>query len=213
MNIINKATVALTFLGCLSAGAAESSIGKLRAARFFSDHMVLQRDKPQRIHGFAPGGASVSVSFSGQQKTATADANGQWTVTLDSMPVQTQAQTMTLKAGTEEVAIKDVLVGDLVLFARQTSMDVTLGGNKALRETAAKAKPNPWLRAVSIQTIPAMEPQTDLAPEATDGWKAVDAASAMKMSAAAYLLGSDLATQQVPVGMIDLNMGTQFPIS
>jgi len=213
MNILNKACLILTFMGCISAGAAEPAVGKLRAARFFSDHMVLQRDKPQRIHGFAPSGASVSVSFAGQQKTATADANGQWTVTLDPMPVQTQAQTMTLKAGTESVVINDILVGDLVLFARQTSMDVTLGANKALRETAEKAKPNPWLRAVSINTIPAMEPQADLAPESTDGWKSVDAASAMKMSAAAYLLGADLATQQVPVGMIDLNMGTQFPIA
>ena len=156
--------VMLALLSCISTAADQPATGKLRAARFFSDHMVLQRDKPQRVNGFAASGASVSVSFAGQQKTATADANGQWSVTLDPLPVQTQAQTMTLKAGTESVAINDILVGDLVLFARQTSIDVTLGGNRALRETVEKAKPNPWLRAVSINAIPAMEPQADLAP-------------------------------------------------
>jgi len=184
---------ALALLWCLPAGLA----GELRLARYYSDNMVVQRDKPVVIRGFAAGHADVAVSLAGQQKTGKADADGNWSVTLDALPANAAPQTLSVQAGKEQVSLKNVLVGDVFLFARQTSVpDAECGARKA----------EPLLRAISIKTIPATEPQPDLAVEATRGWTSLPA------SAAAYELGRGLVAQ-VPVGIIDLNLGPQFPVA
>lgn len=56
---------------------------QLTLPRVFSDNMVLQRDRPMPVWGWAPSGEKVTVAFAGQTKTATADKEGKWTVTLD----------------------------------------------------------------------------------------------------------------------------------
>ena len=62
----------------------------LELNRYFSDGMVLQRDKPTVIRGTAEKGTEVTVEFSGQKKAAKVDENGNWSVTLDPMPANTQ---------------------------------------------------------------------------------------------------------------------------
>lgn len=49
----------------------------LAPAALFSDHCVLQRGKKVPVWGKANPGAAVTVSFAGQEKTATANADGQ----------------------------------------------------------------------------------------------------------------------------------------
>jgi sialate O-acetylesterase len=49
----------------------------------FTDNMVLQRNQPVPIWGTAEAEEKVTVSFAGQSKSATADAQGAWKVTLD----------------------------------------------------------------------------------------------------------------------------------
>lgn len=48
-------------------GANETAAVRLRLPHVFSDHMVLQRDKPVRIWGFAKPGQVVTVGFAGQK--------------------------------------------------------------------------------------------------------------------------------------------------
>ena len=50
----------------------------LRLASPLSDHMVLQREKPVAVWGWADAGEAVTVAFAGQSKTVTADAEGKW---------------------------------------------------------------------------------------------------------------------------------------
>jgi hypothetical protein len=173
--------------------------GELRFARYYTDNLVVQRDKPAVVAGFAASHTAVTVSFAGQKKTATADASGRWTVTLDPLPVNVQPQTLTVEAGQEQVALKNVLVGDVFLFARQTSVP---------NAESKTRNGEPRLRAISIQTLPAADPQSDLAAEATSGW------TTAPVSAAADYLGRELAaTVQVPVGIVDVNLGRAFPIA
>jgi sialate O-acetylesterase len=188
---------------------------ELRFSRYFGDGMVLQSDKPVAVSGFADKGATVTVTFAGQTKSAKAGDNGAWTVTLDPMPVDTGPQQLTANSsiGNLKSAIGNVLVGDVFLFARQTTVDIALGRDAAGRKTATAHKTNPLHRAISIKTVPATQPQSDLSEESTSGWTTVDKTSALKMSAAAYYFGRDLAKdRRVPVGVIDLNMGAFFPV-
>jgi sialate O-acetylesterase len=188
--------------------------GELGFGRFYTDNMVLQRDKPVVIRGTAPENAQVTVAFDGRVKTATADKGGQWSVALDAMPAASQPKTLSVATSGKMVTLKNIVVGDVILFGRQTTIDLALGRDAAGKKAAAALQPNPLFRAISVKTLPAAKPQQDLAPEATQGWSEVTAEVALKMSAAAFYLGRDLAPEvKVPVGIIDLNMGSAFPLS
>jgi len=107
--------------------------------------------------------------------------------------------------------IGNVLVGDVILFARQTSIDVSLGRDEVGMNAAADI---PSARVMMVQTIPAYDPQQNLAAEATSGWTALGKDAALKMNAAAFYMVKDLAAKtDVPIGIIDVNLGYHFPIA
>jgi len=190
--------------------------GELRFGRYYSEGMVLQREKTAVVRGFADAGADVTVTFGGQEKTAKADKEGAWSVTLDPMPANADGAALRCQAagGKDQVMLRNVLVGDVFLFARQTSIDISLGRDEEGRRLAGKHGATPLLRAIQIRTLPAAAPQSDLAEEATAGWGEVTRESALTMSAAAYHFGQGISQDAgVPIGIIDLNMGSAFPIS
>ena len=187
---------------------------ELRLGRYYTDHMVLQRDKVNVIRGVAPAGAVVQLSFAGQDKKSKANEAGIWEVSLAPLAAKATGGDLSVTSGGARAVITDVVVGDVIFFGRQTTIDLSLGRDEAGKKAAASLKKNPRFRAISLTMIPAAEQQADLAEKATAGWCAVDEASALKMASAAFHLGRDLAeSMDVPVGIIDVNMGLNFPIS
>jgi len=87
----------------------------------FGEGMVLQRDKPAPVWGWAEPGERVTVIFAGQSKTATADEDGKWTVVLDPLKLSTKPQTMAIR-GSRAITFGDVLVGDVWLCSGQSNM-------------------------------------------------------------------------------------------
>ena len=58
----------------------------LCVANVFQSNMVLQRDKPLNIWGWAVPGEEVAVAFAGQEVRAKAAADRAWQVTLTPVP-------------------------------------------------------------------------------------------------------------------------------
>jgi len=202
-------------LALVWSGGNETAAAELKLNRDFTDHMVIQRQKPVVIRGTAKKAAEVTVRFAGQEKTAKADDAGAWSVTLEPLPASAEGKELKCRVSgdADTVVLKNVVVGDVILFARQTSIDISLERNEEGRKAAAAHKKNPLLRAMAVTTVPAVRPQADLAEGSTSGWSEVDRDSALKLSGAAYYLGRDLAAEaDVPVGIIDLNLGYAFPI-
>ena len=52
----------------------------LRLPRVFTDHMVIQQEKPLTVWGWTAPGETVSVAFGGQLVSAKADGEGRWSV-------------------------------------------------------------------------------------------------------------------------------------
>ncbi|MEE3260060.1 MAG: hypothetical protein VX293_12700 [Candidatus Latescibacterota bacterium] len=69
-------TLALIFALTL----APPTAAELRRPAVFGDHMVLQRDQPLPVWGWADPGAEVTVEFLGQTAHTSADADGKWQV-------------------------------------------------------------------------------------------------------------------------------------
>jgi sialate O-acetylesterase len=85
--------------------------GELALPNFFSDHMVLQRDRAASIWGTATPGSKVSIEFKGRTATASADANGRWEIGIATGAADASGRTLTVQSGGESVKINDVLVG------------------------------------------------------------------------------------------------------
>src|SRR5690606_7803229 len=60
----------------------------------FSHNMVLQRNEPVNIFGFADAGEEITVVFQNQRKQTKADDKGNWKVVLDAMQANADGQTL-----------------------------------------------------------------------------------------------------------------------
>jgi hypothetical protein len=77
---MKRLTPLLVTSAFLAFAAATRADVKLPA--IFGDHMVLQRDTAVPVWGTAAPGEEVTVSIAGQTATATAGADGKWSVKL-----------------------------------------------------------------------------------------------------------------------------------
>ena len=102
--------------------ASNRVAAEVRVSGMFADHAVLQRDKPVPVWGWAAPGRTVTVSFAGQSRSATADADGKWTVRLDAMAADATPREMRVTGDGKTTAINDVLVGDVWLCSGQSNM-------------------------------------------------------------------------------------------
>ena len=102
----------------LMAGACTADV---ELAWVFGDHMVLQRDKPVPVWGWAEPGEKVTVRFAGQTKTAAAGKDGKWSVTLAPLKLSAKPQAVSV-SGKNTLTVTDVLVGDVWLCSGQSNM-------------------------------------------------------------------------------------------
>src|SRR3954471_20737508 len=79
----------------------------VKPAALFSDHMVIQQDAPVPVWGWADPNERVTVTIGEQKQSATAGADGKWSLKLS--PLNPGAATEMTIAGKNTVAIKDVL--------------------------------------------------------------------------------------------------------
>lgn len=110
------------------AAGMSASAGKTEMADIFADGMVLQRDREVPVWGFADPGRRVTVGFAGQRKAAVAGTNGEWRVDLEPMGACREGRELTIDG---EVALRDVLVGEVWLASGQSNMNLDLFHNPA----------------------------------------------------------------------------------
>ena len=77
-----KYYIRLVILFSLLAGSVRYASAEVRLPGIFADHMVLQRDHPVQIWGWADKGAKVRVEFAGQTAETSAAGDRAWAVTL-----------------------------------------------------------------------------------------------------------------------------------
>ncbi|MCX6895023.1 MAG: sialate O-acetylesterase [Verrucomicrobia bacterium] len=175
----------------------------LKLAGVFTDHMVLQRDMPVPVWGWADAGERVTVEFAGQKKIAVADAAGKWSVKLDPMPVSAAPQTLTAR-GVSVVTKTDVLVGDVWLCSGQSNMGVPMDIPNDYLQRRIREANNPQLRLIQIVHNFPDQPAADL----NGDWRLAQSNAVGNWIAIGYLFGDRIQTELgVPVGIIAGAMG------
>jgi sialate O-acetylesterase len=190
--------------------AAPFAHATVRLPALVSSHMVLQRERPVPVWGWAAPGERVSVTFRGKTYAASApDAAGRWQATLPATPAG-GPYVLTVK-GQNTIALTDVLVGDVWLASGQSNMQMPVqdpsGGyqpvQNAAQEIAAANWPN--LRFFTATQTVAYRPQAEVAGT---GWLVCSPATVAQLSAVAYFFGRDLYKQyKVPVGLLVSSWG------
>lgn len=182
MKFLTRRSLALVLLSLPSSVLAELSL-----PHFFSDHMVLQRERAAAIWGQADPKAEVTVAFKGKTVAAQADAQGQWRVAIETGPADAEGSELKITTGAESVVLKDVLVGEVWLASGQSNMYFTMNRVPAYAELMAKAN-YPALRMFNAPLVTAAEPQGDIegewslcSPESVPGYSAVAFFFALKL--------------------------------
>jgi sialate O-acetylesterase len=178
------------------------ALAGLKMPAIFGDHAVLQRDKPVPVWGCADPDAKVTVAFAGQEKSATADKDGKWRVTLDPLAASKDPAKMTIKSGDAELAINDVVVGEVWLCSGQSNMEWTVGGCNAKEDV--DAADFPLIRAIKVQHAPSTESLDDFKGQ----WVACTPQTVPGFTAVGFFFARELYKELgVPVGLIDSSWG------
>lgn len=181
-----------------------STTAQIRLPQLISDGMVLQRDTELRIWGWAAKGEKIRISFQSRSYQTVADANGNWQVQLPAMKAGGPYQ-MDLKAS-NQLQIKDILVGDVWLCAGQSNMVLNMERVKEKYPDEIKNANYPQIRNFFIPTLAdpsAVHP--DLPP---GSWKPANPTNVLSFGALTYFFAKQIwLTQQVPVGIINSSVG------
>ena len=92
----------------------------------FQSNMVVQRDKPIPIRGWATPGETVTVTFGEKTQRVTAAADRSWKVEMPAMPVSAEARTITVQGKDDTIELTNILVGDVWLLGGQSNMEFEL---------------------------------------------------------------------------------------
>lgn len=190
----------------------------LCVGNLFQTHMVLQRDQPLKVWGWAAAGEQVTVAFAGQQVTTVAAADRSWRVGLKPMPVNRSPQTMTVVGKSETLTLEDILIGDVWVLGGQSNMEfpITKVDDGELEIVSANF---PQIRLLtmpqgkgfdSVASFERLHEWSDFFNQhfRKGDWDVCSPASVKEFSAIGYTFGRRLfMASQVPIGLIDASIG------
>ena len=219
-----RACAAALLAATVVLSAAGSALADVRLPAIFGDHMVLQRDVPIAVWGWADPREKVTVTLHamGESKDgkpvpvilggmsgsgpgdrisaqAVAGDKGAWSVNLNALKSLNGMTGLRLKVeGKNTVEFTDVALGDVWVASGQSNMYWPVK-NSANPKAEIAAADHPTIRSFNVWKDAAAEPRDDVYGE----WTVCSPKTAGEFSAAAYYFARHLNTRLgVPIGII-----------
>lgn len=192
----------ILFLGVALSGAMSGAVqADVRLPHFFSEHVVLQRDRELPVWGWAEAGEEVKVELGERRGAARAGADGKWMVRLAAQGMSREPLRLRVE-GKNVVEVGDVLLGDVWLCSGQSNMDMALGGCDAAADIAAAELPR--VRHFRCAYNFASAPASDVAGE----WSVCRPGSAGGFSAVGFYFARRVQAETgVPIGLLTNAVG------
>jgi len=180
---------------------------ELMLSNVFGDGMVLQRDKPVNVWGWAEPGQLVQVNFAGQAEEAVADAEGKWVTTFEPMAASFEPRSLSVMTDGEQLHINNVLVGEVWICGGQSNMEWAMLGTLEWDVEGPSAN-WPAIRYISLPNIASPEVQRDIPVAENGGWQVCSPETVGNFTGVGYYFACRLHRYLgVPVGIIDNSWG------
>lgn len=190
----------------------------LSVSNVFQSNMVLQRDKPIAIWGWAEPGEQVTVTFAGGEASARADDDRAWKVTLPAVAAENKPQQLTIRGESDTLTLNNILVGDVWVLGGQSNMEFELAKveNGNLEIISANF---PEIRILTVpqgqgpelqQSFPRLHQWSDWSGRhfRKGEWDVCTPEVARELSAIGYVFARRLhKASNVPIGVIDASRG------
>ena len=198
MKILLKSWFRLFLFLWLICTAASAQI---RLPKLISDGMILQRDIPVKIWGWATPDEEISLQFNKLEYHTVTDKSGNWQIIL---PKQKTGGPYSITIqGNNTKTINDVWFGDVWVCSGQSNMELWIHRVMPLYK---QIEAHPQIRQFMIPQIYNFQgPQTDFA---SGSWVAATPETVGDFSATAYFFALELYNRyKVPIGLLNNALG------
>ena len=171
---------------------------ELSVPHFFSDHMVLQRERNAAIWGKASPDTEVKIEFKGKTAQAKTAADGKWRAAIETGAADSKGAILSISSGSDKIEINDVLVGEVWFASGQSNMFYTMNRSPEYAVLVSKSD-HPALRMFNAPLVTAADNQYDI----KGAWEASTPQTAASFSAVAFFFARKLHLELgIPIGVI-----------
>jgi sialate O-acetylesterase len=187
--------------------AVASGAAQVHLPNIFSEHGILQRDRPTRIWGTSSPGETIVIKIHAQQIQTRAADSGHWEALLAPEPAGGPYE-LEVDGHSNKVVLADILFGDVFLVSGQSNIGYSFAGIQDsvmphAQEVLAAAD-DPDLRILRVPKDFGPAPREDQPTR----WARCTPQSVAEFSLLGYLTGRALSDREhVPVGIIQAAYG------
>ena len=176
--------------------------GDVKLPTVLGSHMVMQRDVPLTVWGWADAGEKVTVSLGKQTLSTNAAKSGAWHVHLAAQKADGKKRQITV-AGNNRIVLKDILIGEVWIGSGQSNMEWQLRITHGAKKEIAAAKFDN-IRLFHVPKIQKGKP----AKNVNAAWKTCTPKNVPSFSGVLYYFGKRLHKDlNVPIGLINSSWG------
>lgn len=180
------------------------SVAQVRLPQLIADKMVLQRDMPINIWGWASPSEKITVEFGGKKYKAVAGADSSWEIKLRAMKAGGPF-TMDIR-GRNHITLSDILIGDVWFCSGQSNMVLPMERVKEKYPEEIAQADYPQIRNFFVPTL------ADVARLHADlpasGWMEANPHNVLAFGAATWFFAKQIYLKyHIPIGIINSSVG------
>lgn len=180
---------------------------QLRVSSVLQSHMVVQQNKPFKVWGHGPVGASISIKADWMQSAiqVICDSQGAFEGIIAVPKAKTGDYTphrIVVRSGDQVIQLKDLLIGDVWFLSGQSNMQFAV--HEMLDSTNTIASANPHIRLLNVALNFSASPIDSI----SGSWKRCSPASVRDFSAVGYSFGNKIQGElDIPIGLVFSGIG------
>lgn len=190
----------------------------LCVSNVFQSNMVLQRDKPVKLWGWADAGERITVKFGGNEQVVTAGDDRSWRVSLPAMAAHSDPLKLTIEGSKQTLTLDNILVGDVWVLGGQSNMEFPLSRiENGQLEIVSANHSNIRILTVPAANGPDVKPGFERLHEWSGwfgrhyrkgDWDVCSPEIARELSAIGYVFARRIhMATEIPIGVIDASRG------
>lgn len=190
----------------------------LSVSNLFQSNMVLQRNKPIAVWGWAAPGEEVKVQFDGKEQSVKTADDRSWKVEFPALAASSKPRAMLIAGKDNTIKLENILIGDVWVLSGQSNMEFEIAKVQDGKLEIISAN-FPEIRMLSIPQAAGPDPKKNF-PQIYQWsgwsrrhfkkgvWEVCSPETVKELSAIGYIFVRRLhMATKIPIGVIDASRG------